>query len=136
MPDLRPYLESSAVFVAPLRFASGMQNKILEAMSSGLPVVATPRAAQALTPAVAELVATGDTPAAFAAECVALLRDPARASSLGAEGRRRVTLDYSWDAAARRLLELMDDPSGSAGSRSPGTPTDSAEVARSACALP
>ena len=88
------------------------------------------------TPAVAELVATGDTPAAFAAECVALLRDPARASSLGAEGRRRVTLDYSWDAAARRLRELMDDPSGSAGSRSPGTPTDSAEVARSACALP
>ena len=45
VPDLRPYLESAAVFVAPLRFASGMQNKILEAMAMELPVVTTPVAA-------------------------------------------------------------------------------------------
>jgi glycosyltransferase involved in cell wall biosynthesis len=45
VPDLRPYLESAAVFVAPLRFASGMQNKILEAMAMELPVVTTSVAA-------------------------------------------------------------------------------------------
>ncbi|HEV8128610.1 MAG TPA: glycosyltransferase, partial [Candidatus Eisenbacteria bacterium] len=41
VPDVRPYLASAAVSVAPLRVARGIQNKILEAMAMALPVVAT-----------------------------------------------------------------------------------------------
>ena len=87
--------------VAPLTIAAGVQNKILEAMSSGLPVVATPRAAQGLTQSVAEVVEIGETPDAFAGEvrprCFVIAP---RASSLGLEGRRRVAADYSWEASA------------------------------------
>ena len=42
VPDVRPFLARASVAVAPLTIAAGVQNKILEAMSSGLPVVATP----------------------------------------------------------------------------------------------
>ena len=43
VPDVRPYLEAAEVFVAPLRIARGIQNKVLEAMAMGLPVVACRR---------------------------------------------------------------------------------------------
>jgi sugar transferase (PEP-CTERM/EpsH1 system associated) len=132
VPDVRLWLAQASVAVAPLTIAAGVQNKILEAMSSGLPVVATPRAAQGLTSAVAEVVEIGETADEFAAKCVALIRDVRRARELGQEGRRRVTADYSWEASARRLLDLIDDPRGVLFSPASGTPTDSAGVAASA----
>ena len=39
VPDVRPYIRSSALMVAPLAIARGTQNKILEAMAMGVPVV-------------------------------------------------------------------------------------------------
>jgi len=47
-PDVRPYLRMADVFVAPLRVARGIQNKVLEAMAAGVPVVARPEAVQGL----------------------------------------------------------------------------------------
>ena len=41
VPDVRPYLAHAAVVVAPLRVARGVQNKVLEAMAMGRPVVAS-----------------------------------------------------------------------------------------------
>lgn len=46
--DIRDYLSMANIFVAPLRIARGVQNKVLEAMASGLPVVATPQAVQGI----------------------------------------------------------------------------------------
>jgi glycosyltransferase involved in cell wall biosynthesis len=48
VPDVRPYLQHAAVVVAPLRLARGVQNKILEAMAMGRPVVASASCATAL----------------------------------------------------------------------------------------
>jgi glycosyltransferase involved in cell wall biosynthesis len=45
VPDVRPYLRRSALMVAPLNIARGTQNKILEAMAMGVPVVTSPAAA-------------------------------------------------------------------------------------------
>ena len=42
VPDVRPYLWGSAVAAAPLQTARGVQNKVLEAVAAGLPVVVTP----------------------------------------------------------------------------------------------
>ena len=53
VPDVRPYLHEAAVMVAPLRIARGTQNKILEGMAAGVPVVASQVAAggvDAVTP--------------------------------------------------------------------------------------
>jgi len=110
VPDVRTWLAKARVAVAPFTIAAGIQNKILEAMSCGLPVVATSRAAQGLSRRVANVVDRGDTAEELASRVVVLLQDPNRARSKGIDGRRLVMEDYSWDNALRRLLELVEDP--------------------------
>lgn len=98
VPDVRPYLQHAAVVVAPLRLARGIQNKILEAMAMGRPVVAARECTEAIdAERGTELVAADDADA-FVREVDALLRDPARAAAVGAAGRHRVQRGYGWDA--------------------------------------
>jgi sugar transferase (PEP-CTERM/EpsH1 system associated) len=112
VPDVRPYLAQSQVSVAPFLIAAGIQNKVLEAMSYGLPVVATSRIALSLPPNVAEVVEFGDTPRELASKVVYLLRDPERCRLAGVEGRRRVGLEYDWARSLDQLLALFDPPTG------------------------
>ncbi len=105
VPDLRPYLESAAVFVAPLRFASGMQNKIIEAMAMELPVVTTPVVAEGFSdggPDEPPLL-VGEQPRELAAHLTTVVRDPLKASRLGAAGRRYVRRHCDWGRSARML---------------------------------
>jgi glycosyltransferase involved in cell wall biosynthesis len=115
--DVRHYLAQSAVSVAPFSIAAGIQNKILEAMSYGLPVVATPRAAQGLSPLVAGAVRTASSPGEMAAAIVQLLCDPQAARQAGLEGRRRVSREYGWDAAIEKLLAVVEAPEAGARAR-------------------
>jgi glycosyltransferase involved in cell wall biosynthesis len=110
VPDVRSWLAKAKVAVAPFTIAAGIQNKILEAMSCGLPVVATPRAAQGLSRRVANTVDTGHTATELASRVIVLLRDPNHARSKGMDGRRLVREDYSWDSTLKRLLELVEKP--------------------------
>jgi polysaccharide biosynthesis protein PslH len=112
VPDVRPWLREASVAVAPLRIAAGVQNKILEAMSAGLPVVATTRAAQGLRPEVVDLVEIADTAEEFARKVVHLLRNPQLAQTNGLKGRHRVAINYDWQGALERLLALVEDPTG------------------------
>ena len=112
VPDVRPWFREASVAVAPLTIAAGVQNKILEAMSAGLPVVATARAAQGLRPEVVDLVEIADTAEEFARRVVHLLRNPQLAQTNGLKGRHRVATSYDWHVALERLLELVEDPSG------------------------
>jgi sugar transferase (PEP-CTERM/EpsH1 system associated) len=110
VPDVRTYLAMSHVAVAPFTIAAGIQNKILEAMAYGLPVVATSRAAQGLSPSVADIVDTGDTAEEMASKIERLLRDCDLARCKGAEGRRQVAVEYRWDRSLNRLLQLLENP--------------------------
>lgn len=112
VPDVRVYLAQSHVSVAPFSIAAGIQNKILESMASGVPVVATSRTVRGLSRDVAELVETADEPAAMAARVVAFLRDPAQARNRGLEGRNRVAASYSWEHCLEKLLELVEGADG------------------------
>jgi glycosyltransferase involved in cell wall biosynthesis len=105
--DVRPWLERAAVFVAPLRYGSGMQNKVLEALAMQVPVVTTPVVAAGLCTGGAEaplrVAADAD---AFAAATARLLGDhPARAA-LAAEGRRFVESHFSWETSALKLERM------------------------------
>ncbi len=112
VPDVRTYLAQAQVSVAPFSIAAGIQSKILEALAFGLPVVATPRAVQALAKEVADIIETGETPEELAGHVVRLLRDSQLAHSRGLEGRRRVANAYNWDRAHQQLLQLIENPSG------------------------
>jgi sugar transferase (PEP-CTERM/EpsH1 system associated) len=110
VPDVRTHFARAQVAVAPFSIAAGIPNKILEAMAYGLPVVATARATQGLSPRVADMIHQGETAEELAARVVVLLRDWPLAERAGLDGRRRVTEDYSWDQALGRLLQLLEKP--------------------------
>jgi polysaccharide biosynthesis protein PslH len=122
VPDVRPWLARAKVAVAPFSIATGIQNKILEALAYGLPVVASDRALQGLSGRVAEIVQHGGEAAHFAATVVSLLQDARLAREIGMEGRRRVSADYSWSTWDDRLLALVEGPApASCGRREPFT---------------
>ena len=100
VPDMAPELAAATVALVPMRAGTGLQNKVLEAMSVGTPVVATPTVAAALdvTPGT-HLMVAGDA-AELAAATVALLRDPVRARSMAAAARALVERRYRWDESA------------------------------------
>jgi sugar transferase (PEP-CTERM/EpsH1 system associated) len=104
VPDVRPYLAEAAVVIAPLRIARGVQNKVLEALAMGKPVLASPQALAGLEhkPHLPALAAT--LPHEWIGLLVALLEDEGKRRELGAAGRRFVELYHAWD----RCLEPFD----------------------------
>jgi glycosyltransferase involved in cell wall biosynthesis len=104
VPNLRLPLQRASIAVAPLLYGAGIQNKVLEAMACGTPVVATPLAVSALSKMQTGadcLVAT--TPQTFAGEVLRLLGDDALRERLGTAGRRYVEAHHNWDNLAVHL---------------------------------
>jgi len=98
VPDVRPYLQHAAVVVAPLRLARGVQNKVLEAMAMGLPVVASSECSTAIDAVPERDFLTAGTVPEYVSQIEALLREPARSAAIGTAARRQVLARYSWDA--------------------------------------
>ena len=113
VPDVRPYLAEAAVVVAPLMIARGLQNKVLEAMAFGKPVVSSPAALAGFghhehLPAV-----PAETVDEWVTRVVALLGDPGARDERGAAGRRYATAYHDWQeclAPFARLLGLETHP--------------------------
>ena len=107
--DMRPHLEDATIAAVPLRFASGVQNKILEAMAMEVPVVTTPIAAVALRDARGQpppvLVADGEESLARAIvdRLVAADRDPGPDTV----ARRWVAREFDWVAVGDQLHEVI-----------------------------
>jgi hypothetical protein len=108
VPDVRPYVHKAAVSVVPLRVASGIQNKVLESMAMRVPVVATSRAAEGVDALAGEHLLIEESPEAFAASVVAIMRDQGLRRRLGEAGRRRVEERNSWQACLEVLDRILD----------------------------
>jgi glycosyltransferase involved in cell wall biosynthesis len=104
VPRLEDALMHATVFVAPHRFAAGVQNKVVQAMASGTPVVSTPAVRQGLEPMPEGVMRVAEGADAIAAQIVTLIRDPAEAAALGARGREWARSTFTW-TAARTALE-------------------------------
>jgi glycosyltransferase involved in cell wall biosynthesis len=100
VPDMAPELARASVAIIPMRAGSGVQNKVLEAMAVGTPVVATPRAAAALDAQPGEHLLIAEDAEGLAAAALTLLRDPARARTLARAARALVEQRYRWDDSA------------------------------------
>jgi sugar transferase (PEP-CTERM/EpsH1 system associated) len=103
--DVRPYVAHAALAVAPLRIARGTQNKVLEAMAMGRPVVATPQAFEGLRAEPGRDLLVGADAAAFAAHVCDIL--DGRHPSLGTAARAAVEQNYAWDATLAGLDDLF-----------------------------
>jgi sugar transferase (PEP-CTERM/EpsH1 system associated) len=104
--DLGGILNSSKVFVAPFRFCSGIQNKILEAMAAGLPVVCTTIAAEGINAGPNEGLLVANDPKEFSEYLIDLLRNDQKRKELGCSARQFVQKHYSWDYAVQRINEI------------------------------
>jgi sugar transferase (PEP-CTERM/EpsH1 system associated) len=107
--DVRPYLLRSAVMVAPLSIARGTQNKLLEAMACGIPVVTSSIAAGGVDAIAGTHLLVADTPADVAAATLSLMDDPGRRDSLARAGRARVLTHHAWPESMRRLDTIIDN---------------------------
>jgi len=98
--DIRPYLRRASIAVAPLSYGAGIQNKVLEAMACGTPVVCTERAALALRARDGEHLLVRETPEAFAEAVLGMLSDPEKRERIGKLGRDYVVRMHGWDSPA------------------------------------
>jgi glycosyltransferase involved in cell wall biosynthesis len=106
VPDLRPWFWSAAVYVSPLRFGMGVKNKILEAMASGPPIVATQRSLSG-TPLIHRRHAMIAHDAnQFSEGVIELLNDPAPGRALSLQARKMVESDCAWSSVAARYEDL------------------------------
>jgi sugar transferase (PEP-CTERM/EpsH1 system associated) len=103
VPDVRPFVRRSAVMVAPLAIARGTQNKILEAMAMGVPVVTSSVAAGGVDAVAGEHLVVADTPAATADAILNLLERPEERRRLADAGRARMLSHHAWAHSMKRL---------------------------------
>jgi glycosyltransferase involved in cell wall biosynthesis len=109
VPDVRPFLRRAAVAVAPLVYGVGCQNKVLEAMACGTPVVASSRAVGALGTRPGRDVIVADGAERFADAVLGLLDDPDRRHAVGRAGRAYVETHHQWDLIAARLESTYEE---------------------------
>jgi sugar transferase (PEP-CTERM/EpsH1 system associated) len=124
--DVRPYLAGSAVAVAPLRIARGTQNKILEAMAMGIPVVATSQASKGIDAAAGHDLLVADQPEAFAREVTRLLENAHLRNDLSLAGRQRVLDKHAWPNSMRILDRILAE--------TPVALSDKVELTMAGCA--
>jgi polysaccharide biosynthesis protein PslH len=103
MPDT---LKNANVAIAPMQSGSGIQNKILEAMSSGLPVVTTNLGLGNIKAIPGKEILLADSPEDFAKAIISLLQNPSLAREIGNQGRQYVVNNHSWEVEANRVEEL------------------------------
>jgi sugar transferase (PEP-CTERM/EpsH1 system associated) len=108
VPDVRPWLHRSALMVAPLNIARGTQNKILEAMAAGVPVVSSTTAAGGVDAADREHFLAAGSAEEHAAAVLRILEDPGERGRLAAAGRSRVLTHHDWDHAMRKLDGIIE----------------------------
>jgi glycosyltransferase involved in cell wall biosynthesis len=96
-------LQNGAIAIAPLRIARGTQNKILESMAMGIPVVATPNAAKGIQAVPGRDLLVAETPQAFAGHVLKLLHSANLRRSLSDAARKQVEKAHLWSASMKIL---------------------------------
>jgi sugar transferase (PEP-CTERM/EpsH1 system associated) len=105
VPDVRPYLAHAHAAVPTLRIARGIQNKVLEAMAMGLPLLASPGAMIGIQPCPGFDPVVSDDADELADAAIGLLRQPPRRV---AAARQCVLQRYDWDANLERIGRLLE----------------------------
>ncbi len=105
--DYSAFVQSCAVFVAPLRIGGGVKIKVLEALACGRPVVASPVGAEGIGMAAEDGLTVATTVEGIAEALAAHLHDPAGSARAGARGAARIRNDFSEAAAVTRLEDCL-----------------------------
>lgn len=105
--DIRISYQRSRVFVAPLFIGTGLQNKLLEAMASGLPCITTPLSNNALGGTDGENILLAEDINSFVEKITRVLVIEGNFSSIAKNGKYYIELLYSWEKQTSKLLKLL-----------------------------
>ncbi len=107
--DIRGYIERAGAYISPLRFGSGIKNKVLEAMSMSKVVVGTPISFEGIEiESGRNCIVVEANPAKMAAGVVKVLSDPKRYEHIQRAARELIEMSYSWSGIAKRYGELYE----------------------------
>lgn len=104
--DVRPYIGRAAAYIVPIRIAGGTRLKIYEAMAMAKPVISTSVGAEGLPVRDGSELLLADTPDAFTAAIVRVLKDRDLALHLGASASATVRERFGWGGVAEQFAEL------------------------------
>lgn len=105
--SVNEYVWNSAVSVAPIRVGAGVQNKILESMALGTPVVTTSVGLEGIEVTKGKDILVADNPSEFAQAVVKILKDRDLRIKISKNARRLIEEKYTWENALRRLDEYL-----------------------------
>ncbi|MCD6459377.1 TIGR03087 family PEP-CTERM/XrtA system glycosyltransferase [bacterium] len=105
--DIRPYLKQAKLAVIPLRMARGIQNKILESVSMGLPVVTTSIAYEGLNLKKGLDIIVEDDPLKFADQVISLLQDKNKRKQISLNAKQCLMKSYGWNANLKKMEEIL-----------------------------
>lgn len=104
--DIRPFLWRATMSVVPLLYGAGIQNKILEAMATGTPVITTSRALLALQAQPGKDVLVADTVDELVRMILQIIADQELVRAIGNSGEKYVRLHHNWDTITARLTDI------------------------------
>lgn len=105
--DILPYFHASNIFVAPFRIARGIQNKILQAFASGLPVISTSMGAEGILCESGDNIEIGDEASAMVEAFNTLINDREHYLKVRAKALATIDKHYSWDGKLAPLYDLI-----------------------------
>jgi glycosyltransferase involved in cell wall biosynthesis len=109
VPDVAPYLARARIYVCPMRMGTGFRGKILQAMASGVPVVATTSAAEGIMAQTGDSIMLADTPHVMAEAINLLLSDAELRKSIARSAREMVVKRYAWTRCVDLLENVLRD---------------------------
>jgi glycosyltransferase involved in cell wall biosynthesis len=112
---------NARLVVAPLKIARGVQNKVLEAMAAGRPIVATPAANAGIDALDGREILLAEAAGDFAAAALRVLDDARLSAALGAAARARALADFTWERQFQRLDSLVSALVGAGATASAGS---------------
>ena len=107
LDDIRDAYAQSRVFIAPMRIGTGLQNKLLEAMSMGLPAITTPLANGSLCAENGKEILVGSNAEELAQHIITLLTDKEKATQIAKAGFDFTNRVYDWGKATQIMEEAM-----------------------------
>ena len=107
LDDIRDAYAQSRVFIAPMRIGTGLQNKLLEAMSMRLPSITSPLANASLGAKPNEEILVGSNAEEMAQHIITLLTDKEKAERLAQAGFDFTNRVYDWGKATAILEHEM-----------------------------
>jgi len=107
VPDVKPFLKSADIVIAPLTIARGIQNKVLEAMAMARPVLVSPEAATGIDAEDGKHFAVADGDRMMVGRALALIEERDEAAKLAKAAREYVLAHQSWPAMLAPLASIM-----------------------------